>query len=71
MSEVQESALKKQIMKSAEKMAEAAFDEIIAIAEAYAKDSASPIDDSVVSAVKLVKESFLDDLIDKIDGEEG
>lgn len=71
MSEVQESALKKQIMKSAEKMAEAAFDEIIKIAEAYASDSASPIDDSVVAAVKLVKESFLDDLIDKIDGEEG
>lgn len=71
MSEEQKSELKKQVLKSAEKMAEAAFDEVVKIAEVYAASTESAIDDSVVSGVKMLKEAFLDDLLDKIDGEEG
>lgn len=71
MSEEQKSELKKQVMRSAEKMAESAFEEVLKIAEVYAASTESVIDDSVVSGVKMLKEAFLDDLLDKIDGEEG
>lgn len=64
-------ALKKQLKVSSEKMVEAALDEAVALAKVYAADSESVIDDQVVSAIELLKKSFLDDLVDKIDGEEG
>lgn len=64
-------AVKKQLMKSAEKVTEAALDEVLEVAKVYAADTESAVDDTVVSAVEMLKKSFLDDLIDKIDGEEG
>lgn len=65
------SELKKQTLKSAEKLAELAFEEVLNIAQAYAASTESTIDNSVVDAVRLLKSAFLDDLLDKIDGEEG
>lgn len=60
-------AVKKQLMKSAEKMTQTALDEVIAIAEVYAKSTThNEIDDKIVDAVKLLKKAFLDDLVDKI-----
>ena len=64
-------ALKKQLMKSAEVLSEAALDQLVEVAKVYAAESASPVDDTVVAAVEMLKKSFLDDLLDKIDGEEG
>jgi len=64
-------ALKKQLMKSAEVLSEAALDQLVEVAKVYAADTASPVDDTIVAAVEMLKKSFLDDLLDKIDGEEG
>lgn len=63
--------LKKQSLKSAERLAEVAFEEVLNIAEAYAESTESEIDNSIVDAVRLLKSAFLDDLVNKIDGEEG
>ena len=64
-------ASKAQLLKSAERLTEVALDEAVAIAEVLAADSASPIDDGVVSAVKLLKASFLDSLVNKISDTDG
>ena len=58
--------VKEQLLKSAEKMTETALDEVIAIAEVYAANTASPIDDGVVNGIKMLKKAFLDDLVNKI-----
>lgn len=65
------SEVKQQLLRSSERLAEVAFEEVLLIAEAYADSTDSSIDNSVVAAVKLLKEAFLNDLLDKIDGEEG
>lgn len=65
------SDVKKQAIKSAEKLVELAFDEVVAIAEVYVASSESTLDNSLLEGLKLLKSSFLDDLVDKIDGEEG
>mgnify|MGYP000158359984 CR=1 FL=1 len=62
-------AVKKQLLKSAEKLTEVSLNELVAVAEVYAADTASPVDDGVVSAVKMLKSAFLDDLVNKIDGD--
>ena len=59
------------MLKSAEKLTEASLDEIVALAEVFAADTASTVDDGVVSGVKMLRAAFLDGLVDKIDGEEG
>ena len=64
------SEMKKQALRSAERLAEVAFTEVLVLAKVYAQSTESTIDDSIVSAVELLKSAFLDDLLDKIDGEE-
>lgn len=64
-------SVKKQLLKSAEKLTESALEELLAIAKVYAADTASPVDDTVVAAVEMLKNSFIDDLVDGIDGDEG
>jgi hypothetical protein len=59
--------VKSQLLKSAEKLTESALNEVVSIAEVFAADSANPIDDTVVNAVKLLKQTFLDSLVNKID----
>ena len=63
--------LKKQLMKSAEKMVETSFTEIIEIAKFYAGSTESEIDDKIVDGIELVKKAFLDSLIDKISDTDG
>lgn len=63
--------LKQQLLDSAENLTKVSLDEVIKIAEVFAANTASPVDDGIVSAVKMLKVAFLDGLIDKIDGKEG
>jgi len=63
--------LKAQLLDSAENLTKAALEEVIKIAEVLSVNTASPVDDGIVSAVKMLKVAFLDSLIDKIDGKEG
>ena len=64
-------AVKKQLKVSSEKVTEVALTEVIALAEVYAASTESTVDDNVVAGVKMLKQAFLDDLVNKIDGEEG
>lgn len=59
--------VKKQLLRSAEKMTETALNEVVSIAEVFSADSASTVDDNIVNAVKMLKAAFLDSLVDKID----
>ena len=59
--------VKKQLLKSAEKMTETALNEVVAIAEVFSADSESTVDDNIVNAVKMLKAAFLDSLVNKID----
>ena len=63
--------LKKQLLKSAEVLTESALDQLVEIARVYAASTESTVDDTVVAAVQMLKKSFIEDLLDKIDGEEG
>ena len=63
--------LRQKLLSSAEKMTELALSEAVEVAELLAKKSESTVDDSVVAAVKMLKSAFLDELVNKIDGQEG
>ena len=63
--------VKKVLLGSAEKMTEVALDEAVKVAQVLAAKSDSTVDDGVVSAVVMLKSAFLDELVDKIDGEDG
>jgi len=63
--------LKKQLLKSAEVLTESALDQLVEIARVYAASTESTVDYTVVAAVQMLKKSFIEDLVDKIDGEEG
>lgn len=63
--------VKKQLLRSLEKLAETLLSETIEIAEVLAADKNSLVGSGVVSAVRMLKTAFLDELLNKIDGEEG
>lgn len=63
--------VKKQLLKSAEKLTELALSEGVALAEVLAADKNSAVGAGIVSAVKMLKSAFVDELVNKIDGEEG
>jgi len=67
----QSEALKVQLKKSAEVLTETALSEVVKLAEVYAADSESTVDDSIVDGVKMLKKAFLDDLVDKISDQDG
>ena len=68
MSPVNES-VKKQVLKSAEKLTRSSLDELVALAKVYAHETDSPIDDGVVQAVEMLRKVYLDGLVDKISDE--
>jgi hypothetical protein len=61
--------IKKLMLKKSENYLVMALDDAIEIAEVYVADTASPVDDTVLQGMKLLK-GLVIDAIDKIDGED-
>lgn len=61
--------LKKKGLNTAEKFIILALDESIAIGDILVKETSTPIDDTVMSAVKMFRDQ-IKELVDKIDGED-
>ena len=58
--------MKQVLLGSAERSTELALNEVLVIAEGFAKESDNAVDDAVVGAVRMLKTTFLDALVDKI-----
>lgn len=60
--------LKKESLKIAERHVIVAIDDVYALAQVYVEDTATPLDDTLLAGLKMLK-SELVKLADKIDGE--
>jgi len=58
--------VKTALLEAAEETTKVALDQSLKVAKAYAADSASPIDDSVVAGLEMLINAFVKDLADKI-----
>lgn len=72
MSEVEktlEEKIKAEAMRIAERHAILAIDDVYALAQVYVDDTATPLDDTLLAGLKMLKAELVK-LADKIDGEE-
>lgn len=61
--------VKESLLEAGEEVTKVALDQALKVAEAYAASSESTVDDTIVAAVKLLHDTFLKDLADKINPE--
>lgn len=53
-------------LEAGEEVLKVALDQAVKVAEAFAADSESDVDNSIVAGVKMLKTAFVDSLVEKI-----
>ena len=62
--------VKTSLLEAGEEVTKVALEQTLKVAEAYAASTTSPVDDAVVSGVKMLYDAFVKDLAEKINPED-